>query len=295
MWCVNHKNDFICGPHLYKLLHHTIEWLLDGNEEYCYLLHVNWYAFDDKYIPSGHRFNVALKMIKMIAGPASFESHSTTESLLHFLLMDALYALYEMRIDMEIDMDDDEQTVVALYNDIVRCINEIRDQCDDIKEYLSLRSMDDAISEDDFRDLLSVLETEVFVDLDFTLVDRVNNSFGLSASYFGIDKEYFKRLPNIRKQFVESEDRVILYWMTESYESSPIRRLQYLEKRIAARKILRFMTNKFGNADALRVHLWRPLGPMSIKGWNECHSLQLDSPAVDSIISPNGTSEMGNF
>lgn len=87
---------------------------------------------------------------------------------------------------------------------------------------------------------------------------------------FSFDRaRYFRDIKNNPKEAI---------WYQNGFEKAnrykerffPDKILERIRKRMAARRILRFMTKKFGSADGLHAHLWKPGGPVMNR---DCHKL----------------------
>ena len=288
MWYTSENPQFVCGPHLYTLLIDSLR----GLDEYD----PDWFGFSDKYIPDNQRRAVISKLIKMIAGPAEFEQHSTTDSLLHYLFRREIPDLYESCME-----DTDEE--VALYNRVIRAINEFIEMTDDIsyqdylerlKEHGKNAKIHEIRNEKPCRilpptppyksDKLAELANNSIISKD-DFINIINRLWTYLAPTFDdfmyadeVTPELIKRKLFPDNYFTPVDFKSINHdqydSFTKSWDHSPLSRLKHLKERLAARKIIRYLFNRFENAKGLRTFLWKPFGPMALKSWDECANLQ---------------------
>ena len=251
VWRTLYDDNYICGSEMWELIfthmqHCTERFKYNGYD-------IEYFEVNQTYVRQHRTFKssqllntrtrdfVVWKFVKMFAGRVTYKHEHVTSLLLRIVLDDIKFNLIAMMYNGYHDDCD-------LYNQVVDAINEYQKKTDektlfsnnDFKKISRKTSLDDI----DVEDAQNIVEK-----LSSFLLFIPDNEI--------IDKTCVSTLITLNKS-------IKFDWKTnKDFNNTPNMRLQYITKRMAVRRIIRFLIKKVNNAKGLRQFLWRPQGPLS--------------------------------
>lgn len=231
VWKTSGDKEYICGPRMWDLIVYGICSMTKNR--------IYFTVFERTMGET-----VACLFANVFVGPISFENNSTLNIYLYDVLREIEAHLYSH----------DENC--KLFNIVVDAINEyyygINKLSELEKEWFSKKPKE-------LRTHSPKFHNEKFCQLENKLEITENDIYELFATLSSILLVDFD-ISTSESEFIKPRNEKFTYY---KYADTPIMRLEYIKKRIAARRIIRFLIRKVDNASGLRQFLWKPEGPLS--------------------------------